>query len=197
MATNKNNNNKPVQSLWSLFSGTSIPASLLVDASVKVKRDNEIKDFHTYEEWLDFNKKSLIKRYVEDFNSNIKNKNKKKSIEEKMKDWIHNHEIFSVLSTHQIVSLYVDFYNIKDAYFYKKKILFIVNIFKRIEKVVDKDFNIYIIKALKDDANKMKEKTKDYELKAVKKIEVLTLKYELEKGLLLKEKQIEKKWSKI
>ncbi len=187
---------KNIQSLFSLFAGTPIPKSLLASASQQVKKDEENKDYNTFEEWLVVNKKSLVKKYIQDFNEKERKKTKK-TITERLKEEIHNDDIFSVLSTNQIVNLYAEFYKINDLYVYIRKILFIANILKRIRKVKDLKFNQFLIKTLQETAIKENGKSRDTELEAIKKIEVLTLKHELEKDLSLKHKVETRKVNKI
>ncbi len=157
----------------------------LADIDIKRVKKNQIGSF---EDWLKFNRKSLIKKYTKEFNE------KKKielpiSFEDKVSKLMGEHPLHH-LSRRHCLTLFSQYYLI-DVRNYHNSDLVILNILNRLYKVTDLKFNHYFL-------NNYEKKFifSMVEERDIKNLEKHTFKIEMER-MLSNNKQDKKKVNKI
>ena len=141
---------------------------------IKIKRKQSLD---TFENWLKYNRKSLIKKYVSEFNEEQQRKNKnKKTFDMKIAELVNNH-LFKNISFTRLIHMYCIFYNIDNKEILNKNIM-VLNVLNRLKSVKDLDFNNYIIKNYIDDVFSRK-----HESETIKILKSHTFKVEMERAL--------------
>ena len=143
---------------------------------IKIKRKQSLD---TFENWLKYNRKSLIKKYVSEFNEEQQRKNKnKKTFDMKIAELVNNH-LFKNISfgKFELKNPQNIIFNIDNKEILNKNIM-VLNVLNRLKSVKDLDFNNYIIKNYIDDVFSRK-----HESETIKILKSHTFKVEMERAL--------------
>lgn len=165
----------------------SISSLLLSLTSGEIKRFKKV-NVESFESWLKSNRKSLIKRYTQDFHE--KNRYKRvKQFDEKISDIFSKHYLSS-LSRRHCLGLYSTYYKL-DLSGHTHSNLVFLNILYRLDKVTDLKFNHYFTKHYNE-----KFIFNETEKRLIKNLEKHTFKIEMER-MLKNKNQDKKKINKI